>query len=75
MRLDKTNLSIENNQPIELAVTVWNPDSSRTIYAVKQIEWRFVLAYGSISFDVELAAFKQSGTTEPRSVGILSMSL
>jgi len=56
-------------------VTVWNSNTTRTIYAVKQIEWRFVLAYGSISFDVELAAFKQSGTGEPRAVGILSMTL
>lgn len=75
MRLDKTSLNVENNQPIELAVTVWNANSTRTIYAAKQIEWRFVLAYGSINFDVELAAFKPSGTGEARAVGILSMTL
>lgn len=74
MRFDKSALTIDLNQMIELTVTVWHGDGSRSIYAVKQIEWRFVLAFGSISFDVELAEFK-SRSGEPRSVGILSMTL
>jgi hypothetical protein len=37
MRFDKSNISVDNGQTIELAITVWNPDGTRTIYAVKQI--------------------------------------
>lgn len=58
MKFDKTALSIDLNQMIELTVTLWHADGKRTIYAVKQIEWRFVLAFGSIGFDVELAEFR-----------------
>lgn len=58
MRFDKSSLSIDLKQMIELTVTIWKSDGSREIYAVKQIEWRFVLAFGSISFDVELAEFR-----------------
>ena len=51
------------------------PDDKKVIYALKLVEWRFVLSYGSLSVDLELAPYHHEGVSTMPSVGILSVTL
>lgn len=39
------------------------------------VEWRYVLAHGSVAFDIELAPYYHEGIKEVPAVGILSLKV
>lgn len=42
---------------------------------MKMVEWRYVLAHGSVTFDIELAPYYHEGVGEMSAIGILSLKL
>ena len=50
-------------------------ENTRILYSIKMIEWRFVLAYGSVSIDLEFALYNYEGINNPPSGGIISVTL
>lgn len=46
---------------LELAVVIMTREGNRRVYSIKQVEWRYVLAHGSVSFDIELAPYYNEG--------------
>jgi hypothetical protein len=60
---------------IELAVVLQTKSGSRKIFSIKLIEWRYILAHGSVNFDVILAPYYHEGVGEMPAVGVLSVKL
>lgn len=69
------HLKTSNSQMIELAVVIMTREGSRRIFSIKQVEWRYVLAHGSVNFDIELAPYYNEGVEKVQGVGILSLKL
>lgn len=60
---------------IELAVITQARSGTRKIYSIKQIEWRYILAHGLVTFDIILAPYYHEGVGEMPAVGVLSLKL
>ena len=45
------------------------------VYALKLVEWRFVLVFGSLSVDLELAPYQHDGLSLMQAAGVLSIEL
>jgi hypothetical protein len=41
--------------PIEIVLVSHNPDGTKTLLAIKHVDWRFVLAHGAINVSLELS--------------------
>lgn len=42
----------ENNENLELMVIAVNQKDKKMLYSLKLVEWRFALAFGSLSVDL-----------------------
>ena len=51
------------------------PGDKKIIYSLKLVEWRFVLSYGSLSVDLEMAPYHHEGVNTLPCVGILSVTM
>lgn len=60
---------------LELALVILTRQGTRKIYSIKQVEWRYILAHGSVTFDIELAPYYNEGVEQLPAVGILSLKL
>ena len=74
LKLDSSALKADNSTPLELRVIV-ESGGRKGLYALKLVEWRFVLAFGSLSVDIELPPYHHDGLSLMQSVGILSIEL
>jgi len=77
--VDLLNLAKLETQ-IELVLLILKNDGSKHVYSIKQLEWRFVLTYGKVNLNIELAAFDSNSTLlnnldskKRNSVGILQV--
>ena len=77
--VDLLNLARLESQ-IEVVLLILKPDGSKRVYSIKQLEWRFVLAYGKVSLNIELAAFESNtsllnnlDSRKKNSVGVLQV--
>jgi len=50
-------------------------EGQKIIYSLKLVEWRFILVYGSVSIDLELAPYRHEGLTILPCAGVLSITL
>lgn len=79
--LDLLNLA-RLETPIQLVFLIKKRDGTKRVYSIKQIEWRFVLTYGKINLNIELAAFESNvnllnnvASRKRNSVGILQVKI
>lgn len=56
-------------------VVVTDRNEDKIVYAMKLVEWRFALAYGSVSMDLELPVYSHQGVGPLPVAGILSVVL
>ncbi len=68
-------LKSDNNENLELIVIAIIDGDRKIVYSIKFIEWRFVLVYGSLNIDIELAPYYHEGINTLPTAGILSISL
>lgn len=73
--VDGSELKTSNSRMLELSVVVMTREGTRRVYAIKQVEWRYVMAHGSVSFDIELAPYDNEGVGKVTAVGIVSLKL
>ena len=52
VNLKTSDLKSDNREGLELIVMAVRPGDKKVIYSLKLVEWRFVLAYGSLSIDL-----------------------
>ena len=52
INLKTSHLKTINDQNLELIMMAVKAGDKKVIYALKLVEWRFVLAYGSLSVDL-----------------------
>jgi hypothetical protein len=47
-----SELRLDNYQNIELCVIIVFSNGKKLLHSIKMIEWRFLLTYGSLNFDI-----------------------
>ena len=57
MNLKTAMLKSDNSENLELIIVVAIEGGNKWVYSIKFIEWRFVLVYGSLNIDIELAPY------------------
>ena len=72
--MDSSALKPDNAPPLELRVVV-ESQGRKGLYSLKLVEWRYVLAFGSLSVDIDLPPYQHNGLSLMQSVGILSIEL
>lgn len=74
-KVKSANLKAKNSQGLELAVVILQNNGRKDLYAIKLVEWRHLLCYGHIEFDIELAPYYHEAIGNLPCAGILSLKL